>query len=117
MCNSIDYRMARSAVRKPAVHRQNSLYPAIQSSMPAIKKEHFERAVADVAAHGDNDTLPFDVDIRFVKAKQRELVDVAYSLSCELTKVDVKTARHKIDTASIFQSDFWLPPARADFVL
>lgn len=58
--------------------------------MSAIKKEHFERAVADVATHGDNDTLPFDIDSRFIKAKQAELVEVAHNLSCELAKVDVK---------------------------
>ncbi len=41
--------------------------------MPAIAKAHFSRAAADIGAHGDNDTLPFDIDNRFVKEKQDEL--------------------------------------------
>lgn len=80
--------------------------------MSAIQKKHFERAIADIAAHGDNDAIPFDVDSRFVKANQAELVDVAYNLSCEIAKVDDTTARHKIDSASIF-SERLLAPAGA----
>ncbi len=46
---------------------------SIVGVMPAIAKAHFSRAAADIGAHGDNDTLPFDIDNRFVKEKQDEL--------------------------------------------
>ena len=31
------------------------------SEMSDVTLQHFERAAADIGAHGDNDTLPFDV--------------------------------------------------------
>src|ERR1700719_1477142 len=31
-----------------------------------VTLDHFERAAADTRAHGDNDTLPFDIDNRFI---------------------------------------------------
>jgi hypothetical protein len=80
--------------------------------MQAVKKKHFERAAADFAAHGDNDTLPFDIDSRFIKAKQAELVDVAHRFSSELAQIDLKAALDKIESTSIF-SERMLAPAGA----
>ena len=34
--------------------------------MPEVTLAHFERAAADIGAHGDNDTIPFDIDTRFL---------------------------------------------------
>lgn len=62
--------------------------------MAAITRNHFKRAAADIGAHGDNDTLPFDIDNRFVKEKQDELVDLAYALSNELAQGNAKRARN-----------------------
>lgn len=33
--------------------------------MSAVTRDHFKRAASDIANHGDNDTLPFDIDTRF----------------------------------------------------
>ncbi|MGF1626762.1 MAG: hypothetical protein ACFCVH_17925 [Alphaproteobacteria bacterium] len=46
--------------------------------MTAVTLQHFERAALDIGTVGDNDTLPFDVDIRFVKDKKSELAEIAY---------------------------------------
>ena len=49
--------------------------------MPDVKIEHFERAAQDIGARGDNDTLPFDVDNRFVKEEAASLSRLAYHCS------------------------------------
>ena len=39
---------------------------------------HFERAAVDIGSHGDNDTLPFDIDNRFIKENSNKLAAIAY---------------------------------------
>lgn len=46
--------------------------------------QHFERAAHEIAAHGDNDTLPFDLDVRFVRDKSSELAQIAFGFYSEL---------------------------------
>ena len=50
----------------------------------AITLDHFKRAIEDVGAHGDNDTLPFDVDNRFIADNLNELAELAFRFSQEL---------------------------------
>lgn len=83
--------------------------------MAAVTRDHFKRAAADVGAHGDNDTLPFDIDNRFVKESQDELVDVAYALSSELAKGNAKSTRNIIDGASIFSERLLAPSGPSGF--
>lgn len=83
--------------------------------MSAITKLHFERAIADIAAHGDNDTLPFDVDNRFVKDKQTELADLAYALSGSIAKGSAKSSRDAIDSSNIFFERLLAPTGTSGF--
>lgn len=43
--------------------------------------EHFKRAALEVGKHGDNDTLPFDMDVKFCGDKARELASVSNARS------------------------------------
>lgn len=43
----------------------------------AVTKDHFKRAAQDIGAHGDNDTLPFDVDSKFIAEKADDLATIA----------------------------------------
>ncbi len=70
--------------------------------MPEVTLEHFLRAAADIAAHGDNDTLPFDVDTNFVSAKQTELAGVAFGFSEQLRKDSESNSKHKITALTVF---------------
>ncbi|MEI9940192.1 MAG: RNA-directed DNA polymerase [Pseudomonadota bacterium] len=83
--------------------------------MAGITRDHFKRAAADIGAHGDNDTLPFDIDNRFVKDKQDELVEIAYTLSSELAKGNGKNAVHAIDSATIFSERLMAPAGPSGF--
>ena len=70
--------------------------------MSEVTLEHFLRAAADIGAHGDNDTLPFDVDTNFVSAKQNELAEVAFVFSEELRKDSVSNSKNKIAALTVF---------------
>ena len=70
--------------------------------MSEVTLEHFLRAVADIGAHGDNDTLPFDVDTNFVSAKQNELAEVAFGFSEELRKDSLSNSKNKIAALTVF---------------
>jgi hypothetical protein len=47
-------------------------------AMPDVRIEHFQRAAQDVGIRGDNDTLPFDVDCRFIRNKAEALSRLSY---------------------------------------
>ncbi len=83
--------------------------------MPQVTREHFERAAADIGAHGDNDTLPFDIDNRFIKSKQEDLVDVAFDFYSVLAKGNAKAARTAIDSASVFSERLLTPAGPSGF--
>ncbi|MEQ1761339.1 MAG: RNA-directed DNA polymerase [Vicinamibacterales bacterium] len=83
--------------------------------MAGIREHHFRRAAADIAAHGDNDTLPFDVDIRFINDKQDELVSLAYDLSTELARGGADHARRAIASATIFSERLLAPAGPSGF--
>ncbi|WP_343596556.1 RNA-directed DNA polymerase [Pseudomonas sp.] len=70
--------------------------------MAEVTLQHFLRAAADIGAHGDNDTLPFDVDTNFVSARQHELAQAAFSFSEELRKDSEANNKKKITAITVF---------------
>jgi hypothetical protein len=83
--------------------------------MVDITLDHFKRAISDISANGDNDTLPFDVDNRFITENQEGLADVAFRLSQELEKGSKKSARNLIDELPIFSERLLVPTGTAGF--
>jgi hypothetical protein len=83
--------------------------------MSGVTRDHFRRAAADIGAHGDNDTLPFDVDNAFIKEQQDKLVDLADGFSCELGKGSAKSAKNAIDSASLFSERLLTPSGPSGF--
>lgn len=55
---------------------------------------HFERAAREIAEHGDNDTLPFDVDIRFCRDEVQALASIAYGFYSELRDSQAEKDNH-----------------------
>lgn len=53
----------------------------------------FLRSAREIGAHGDNDTLPFDGDARFIKAAAHSLADVANTLWQRLTDLGPSGAK------------------------
>jgi hypothetical protein len=76
---------------------------------------HFERAAADIAAHGDNDTLPFDPDNRFISDSQNKLAEIAFRYCHELEKGNRKSAKHAIEGLAVFSERLLVPAGAAGF--
>lgn len=77
--------------------------------------KHFERAAADVGAHGDNDMLPFDVDISFVKEKQAEIAQLAFSFYERLRALSAEEVRGKVRELEVFFERLLVPAGAAGF--
>lgn len=77
--------------------------------------DHFARAAADIAAHGDNDTLPFDIDTRFVNDKQRELAQVCERFSAELQRDSPHNNGAKISQLNVFSERLLTPAGPSGF--
>lgn len=83
--------------------------------MPDIVLEHFKRAAADVGAHGDNDTLPFDIDNRFISENQEAIADLAYAYSQELEGLSEQATKNQINALSVFSERLLAPSGAAGF--
>jgi hypothetical protein len=44
----------------------------------SIKQDHFYRAALEIGQAGENDTLPYDVDARFVKDNAENLAAICF---------------------------------------
>jgi hypothetical protein len=80
-----------------------------------VTLDHFKRAAVDIGTHGDNDTLPFDVDVRFVKDKQDELSQISYEYFSGLEKSSSANATTKINELQIFSERLLVPTGSAGF--
>lgn len=83
--------------------------------MATLTLEHFRRAASEIAAHGDNDTLPFDVDTRFIAASKDELAEIAFAFGAEIERGTRAEARGAIDSLSIFAERLLVPTGAAGF--
>jgi hypothetical protein len=83
--------------------------------VPAVTIAHFERAAADIGANGDNDTLPFDVDVRFVNEKQKELASIASGFFQRLRVLQEQTLRGTIRSLPIFFERILVPAGASGF--
>lgn len=83
--------------------------------MPDITLDQFKRAAADVGAHGDNDTLPFDIDIRFIKENQEPLAELAFAYSQELEVASEKGVKNAVNSLQIFSERLLAPTGPAGF--
>jgi hypothetical protein len=70
--------------------------------MPYVTLDDFKRAAADIAAHGDNDTLPFDADDRFIAGSQDAVAQLALNYSEELEKLSKKGAKNEVESLTVF---------------
>jgi len=83
--------------------------------MPEVKLDHFVRAAADISAHGDNDTLPFDIDTQFISHKQGELARVAFAFFVQLQKDSEINSTQKIRELSVFSERLLAPTGPTGF--
>ena len=88
--------------------------------MPDVTLDHFKRATADIGSNGDNDTLPFDIDVRFIKEKQEPLAEIAlayFEYLDSLPKKDARSpnVRDTINSLEVFSERLLVPTGAAGF--
>lgn len=83
--------------------------------MPEVTLDHFLRASADISAHGDNDTLPFDIDTQFISHKQFELARVAFAFFDQLQSDSEANSKRKIDEINVFSERLLAPTGPTGF--
>ena len=76
---------------------------------------HFERAANEIAAHGDNDTLPFDLDVRFCGAQAHALATIAFGFFVELRDGPAKENHDRIAAMHIYNERLIAPSGPAGF--
>ncbi len=77
---------------------------------------HFERAAREVAKHGDNDTLPFDSDVRFCGDRANAIASIAYGFYDELRSSQAQKDNHeKIAALNIYSERLVAPSGPAGF--
>lgn len=80
---------------------------------PAL--HHFERAAREIAAHGDNDTLPFDLDVRFCGDQAQELATIALGFYEELRDGPIKDNHERIAAMRVHGERLIAPSGPAGF--
>lgn len=83
--------------------------------MPDVTVDHFRRAAADVGENGDNDTLPFDVDVRFIRDQQAELATIAYEYFSGLEALSKENVRNAVNSLEVFSERLLVPTGAAGF--
>lgn len=83
--------------------------------MPSVTYAHFLRAAAEIGANGDNDTLPFDVDVKFVNDSQDGIANIAFSFYQRLCDLSDDDLRGKIRELDVFSERLLVPAGSAGF--
>ena len=77
---------------------------------------HFERAALEVGKHGDNDTLPFKLDVRFCGEEANALAAIAYGFYDELRSSQAqKDNNDRIAALNIYSERLVAPSGPAGF--
>jgi len=76
---------------------------------------HFQRAASDVGQNGDNDTLPFDVDIKFVNDRATEIAEISYNFYQRLQALPETELRGKVRSLEVFFERILVPAGPAGF--
>lgn len=77
---------------------------------------HFERAAREVAKHGDNDTLPFDIDVRFCGDEAAALASIAFGFYSELSSSSSAKDNHdRISELHLYSERLLAPSGPSGF--
>lgn len=83
--------------------------------MSDVTLTHFQRAAADIGAHGDNDTLPFDIDTRFISDNGEKLAELAFDFYQQLQRNDAENSKKRLGELQVFNERLLVPTGPAGF--
>lgn len=83
--------------------------------MQEVTLKHFQKAIEDIKANGDNDMLPFDIDNRFISDNKDDLANIAFELFKNLDQIGKKKASKKLGSISVFTERLLSPTGTSGF--
>ena len=83
--------------------------------MAEVERRHSLQSALECGANGDNDTLPYDIDSRFVRDNAEALSGIAYDLYSEINTKKEKEARKFVDGLQVFSEQLLVPTGSAGF--
>lgn len=83
--------------------------------MSDVTFDHFLRAAVNIGAYGDNDTLPFDIDVNFVKDNAEDLANIAFTYFDSISKKGRKDALRQFEKLSITHERLLVPTGSSGF--
>ncbi len=83
--------------------------------MRVLRLDHFKRAATEIGAHGDNDTLPFDIDTRFISEECENLANVAFEFASKIESKGQKDAAKTINAIQMFSERLLTPTGYSGF--
>ena len=81
----------------------------------AVELKHFLRAALDIGHNGDNDTLPFDVDVKFIKERADDIAEIAHVFYQRLECLGEEELRGKVRSLEVFFERILVPAGSAGF--
>ena len=106
-------RFRANGLQSGPLHLQ--LAPKRRYVMKTVTQDDFERAALEIGAHGDNDTLPFDIDTRFVRDNASHLGSIASKYFDSVASKKVDAARKCIDGLPVFFERLLAPTGPSGF--
>ena len=83
--------------------------------MSLVTIDHFRRAAEDLAAYGDNDVLPFDIDTKFVSDCSEDLAHIAHELALHLESKTKKECDSIIKAITVHSERLLAPAGPSGF--
>jgi hypothetical protein len=80
-----------------------------------VEQRHFLRSAVEFGANGDNDTLPYDIDARFVRENADALSGIAFELYRHIDGQTEENARKFVDGLQVFSERLLVPTGSAGF--
>ncbi len=74
-----------------------------------VSLKHFVKAAKEIGSHGDNDTLPFDIDNKFISDRYENIAKVAFNFFQRMEKKGDKGVQNTISSLSIFHERLLTP--------
>lgn len=84
-------------------------------TLSEVELKHFLKAAKEIGTHGDNDTLPFDLDNKFIKESYDKLAEIAWKFYQKQSKSGRKQAAKVIDELDIFHERLLTPSGSSGF--
>src|SRR5690606_39618149 len=80
-----------------------------------LREDHFLLAINDIVKNGDNDTLPIDADIAFLRESREKLIKMALKFSASLEREDKRYALNIFNQIPFFSERLLTPAGPTGF--